>query len=133
MSDLLVRQALEVRLNALLPALDTAHENEHFEPRDGVPYQRVDILPGEPENPTQDSFRRLLGFMQVTLFYPLGNGVADAGARAEAVRAQFPKGLSLASGGIVVQIDRTPYVMRGFRDDDRWVVPVRVSYFTNIS
>lgn len=136
MSDLLIRQALETRLAALVPALETAHENMKFTPKDGTPYQRVDFLPAEPENPTIDDFRRFLGVMQVTLLYPIGGGVGTAMERAEAIRAHFPRRLSLSSGGIVVTIHRTPYIMPGFRDvrdENRWAVPVRVPYFSNVS
>jgi hypothetical protein len=133
MSDLLIRAALETRLAALTPALATAWENASYSPVDGVPFQRVEYITAEPENPEMGSFRRLSGFMQVTLMYPQGSGPAVAATRAELIRSWFPKGLSLTKSGVVVMIDRTPYIMAGFRDENRWALPVRVSYFSNIS
>jgi hypothetical protein len=132
MSDAKVRAALETRLNAMVPALATAWENSAFMPVTGTPYQRVHVLRAEPENPTYDSFRRLLGFMQVTLMYPQAEGPGAAEARAELIRAQFPKGLALANGGVTVTVDKTPYVLAGAEEEDRWVLPVRVPYFANI-
>jgi hypothetical protein len=133
MSDLSIRQALEARLDAMAPPLATAYENSDFTPVGGTPYQRVHLMPAEPDNPTMDSFRRLQGFFQVTLFYPQSAGSADVMARAEAVRAQFPHKLSLVKDGVTVQIDGTPYIMAGFADGDRWAVPVRIPYFANLS
>lgn len=133
MSEASIRAALETRLDALSPALATAWENNDYTPVADTPYQRVHLMRAEPENPTFDAFRRKLGFLQVTLFYPQGDGPAAAEARADLLSAHFPRGLTLTSGGYKVIIDGTPYVMPGFVDEDRWAVPVRVPYFSNIS
>lgn len=134
MSDKAIRAALETRLSAIGSPLATAWENLEFEPTPGVPYQRVSILRAEPENPElSGTLVRLSGFMQVTLFYPQADGPGAAEAKAEAIRAHFPRKLTLSSGGVSVVIDPTPYVMQGFADGDRWAVPVRVPYFSNIS
>lgn len=133
MSDKLIRAALEVRLAALAPTLATAYENQDFAPTPGTPYQRVNLMRAQPENPTYDAFKRKSGLLQVTLMYPLGDGPGAADTRADLLAAWFPRGLSLVSGGITVIVDGTPYVMGGFVDEDRWSVPVRVPYFSNIS
>ena len=52
MSVVAIRAALEARLNAMTPTLDTAWENTTFVPKEGTPYQRVYLLPAIPENPT---------------------------------------------------------------------------------
>lgn len=133
MSDVAIRAALEQRLAAQAPALSTAYENVDFSPADGVPYQRVNLMRATPENPTFDGFTRELGILQVTLMYPLGAGPGVAELRAKALKEWFPRRLNISSGGIVVVIDGAAYVMAGFRDEDRWAVPVRIPYFSNIS
>lgn len=135
MSTAKIRAALETRLALMSPAIATAYQNVQHAPAQGAPYQRVDLLPAEPENPEAGSgmFRRELGVLQVTLFYPLGRGSGAAEARADAIKAHFPRGLSMVKDGIIVTVDRTAHVMPGFVDEDRWAVPVRISYFSNIS
>jgi hypothetical protein len=132
-SDVAIRAALEVRLAAQLPAIDTAYENATYSPSAATPYQRVELMRAQPENPTYDAFKRKKGVLQVTLMYPQAAGPGAAEARADALGLWFPRGLTLTSGGIVVVIDGTPYVMAGFQDGDRWSVPVRIPYFSNIS
>jgi hypothetical protein len=134
MSERSVRAALEIRLKALTPLLDTAWENVQFIPKDGVPYQRTELVRAEPEDPEMTgSFQRLLGFLQVTLMYPQQRGPGEAEARADLLRVWFKRGTSMTSGSVTVTVDGTPYVMQGFQDGDRWSLPVRIPYFTNIS
>lgn len=127
-----VRKALEVRLNALTPALATAWENARYEPQIGTPYQRVTLLPGVPENPTRGPFVRELGLLQVSLFYPLDKGPAAAEARAKLIKDWFPRALTLTNGGIITIISNTPYNMSGSIDEDWWMLPVRIPYYANI-
>lgn len=133
MSDAKVRQALETRLAQMAPALATVFENTPYTPKAGVPYQRVDLMRAPPENPEMGSFKRLLGVLQVTLFYPQQKGPAAAEARADAIAAWFPRSLSMSKDGVVVTVDGDAHVMQGFQDGDRWAVPVRIPYFSNIS
>jgi hypothetical protein len=134
MSDAAIRKALETRLAAIATPLSTAYENDSFEPVPGTPYQRVHLLPAEPETPEMTgTFKRFSGFMQVSLMYPQGTGPGDATVRAKAIQDWFSKNLSLVADGITVTMEKAPYVMAGFADGDRWVVPVRVYYFANIS
>lgn len=135
MSDALIRKALETRLNAMPPGIGVAWENADFEPAANTAYMKSNLLPAEPENPAQGTtFTRYLGIYQVTLMYPLGKGPGDADAKAEAIRAWFPRNLSLTGGGVTVTVDKTPYKMTGFVDEeaDRYAVPVRIPYFANV-
>lgn len=133
MSDAAIRVALETRLDALAPALATAWENLPFKPVRSTPYQRVHIMRAEPESLSSSGrTRRLGGLLQVMLLYPLNSGPGNAEARAELLRQHFPAALTMVSGGVSVLVEKEPYVMSGFRDGDRWAVPVRVPYFANI-
>ena len=135
MSALKIRAALETQLGAMLPALATAWENTAFTPSPGVPYQRIFLLPAEPENPTYgagDTFRRERGLLQVSLSYPLQDGPAAATARAELLRTAFVKGATFTSAGVTVFIERTPEIAPALFEADRYVLNVRIRYFSNI-
>jgi len=127
-----VRQALEQRLDALLPALETGWENQDFDPPSADPFQEVQLLPTEPDNPEFGPLVVEQGILQVTLCYPLGAGPAAAAARAELVQAQFARGTSLVQGGVVVTIERTPEIGVALIDDARYRLPVRVRWYANV-
>lgn len=112
----------------------TAWENIDFPTiTSRVPYQQVNLIPSQPEDVTYgQGYRREYGFMQVTLHYPLQLGTGEAFARAELIRSTFPRGASFSNGGIDVQIDKTPEIMRGFPDEGSYVLPVRIYYYANI-
>mgnify|MGYP002145437009 CR=1 FL=1 len=134
MSLKLTKAALEARLVALANALPTKWENVPFSPpADGAAWQRCDFMPAVPDNPTLgDGFYREHGIMQVTLSYPLGGGSGPAYTRAEALRVQFKKGSSFASGAVTVHVDRAPAIGPGREVEDRFVMPVSVTYRADI-
>lgn len=130
MSIVNIRAALENRLNGLTPSIATAWEGVPYIPVNGTPYQQINVLFADSENPTiGDSMFRQNGIMQVLLAYPPGTGAKAAATRAELVRSWFPRGLGLSSGGIEVLIDRTPSIAPALIDSDRYKVPVSI-YFT---
>lgn len=133
MSHRNIRIALESRLAAMTPALAIAPENGSYLPVNGTPYQRINLLPANPDNPiVGPQFYRELGIFQVTLAYPLNTGPSAAETRAELVRTQFKRGTTLTSSGYTITIDQTPTIASGFVDGDRWVVPVSIPYWANI-
>lgn len=134
MSLAAVRAALETALNAMSPALSTAWENDAFSPPEaGTAYQAVNLLLAEPLN--QEIGRRYVerGFMQVSLRYPLDAGPAAASERAQALRTTFYRGASFTTSGITTIIERTPEIMSGFRDGDRWTIPVRIRFYAEVN
>jgi len=127
-----IKSALEARLKAMPNALATEWENVSFDPP-AEPYQRADLLPAAPEQPTLgDGFYRETGVFQVTLFYPLDGGGGVVYAMAEAVRDWFPRGASFSSGGVTVHIADVGRIGPKFRDNDRFVLPVSLRYFAHI-
>ena len=133
MSLKLIRAALESHLNGMTPALDTAWENVEFTPTPGVPYQRAFFLPAQPEDPEMSSTMRWeSGLFQVSLCYPLHKGPGAALERAELIRSRFRRGTTLSSGGVTVRLLWSPEVGSGQYEPDRYVVPVRVRWFSNI-
>lgn len=133
MSIVNIRTALESRLNTMSPALATAWESVPFTPVTGTPYQQVNLLVNEAQNPTiGGSMYRQIGIFQITLCYPPGTGAKAAASRAELVRDHFPRGLGLSSGGINVLIDRTPSIAPAMIDGDRYRIPVSVYFSADI-
>ena len=133
MSRVAIRAALETALNAMSPALATAWENRPYTPEAGTPYQRVNVLFARPVNSEISRAFEQDGFMQVTLLYPPDAGPGDAAARADLLTTTFYRGRSLTSGGVTVTILYTPETLPGFRDGDRYAVPVRVPFHAEIS
>jgi len=133
MSIVNIRAALETRLNAISPSLATAWESVPYTPVTGTPFQQVNLLLNEAENPTLgDGMYRVTGFLQVLLCYPPGTGPKAASARAELIRNQFQRGLGLSSGGTDVLIDRTPTIAQAIIDGDRYRLPVTIYFSADI-
>jgi hypothetical protein len=133
MTALLIRQALESRLAAMTPSLATAFENVPFKPTNGTAYQSVHVMFTAPDNREIGRQYVARGFMQVSLFYPEGGGAEPATSRAELIRSTFYRGLSLTNGAVTVTIDRTPEILPGSNDDDRFVLPVRIPFYAPVN
>ena len=133
MSIILVRAALQSKLDGMSPSLQTAWENFKYDPVDGTPYQAAYLL-SSPENPTiGDGYYRLIGIFQINLYYPLLEGTATAEARAELISTTFKRGTSMASGGITTRIEKTPEIMPGRADGDRWMIPIKIRFFAGVN
>ncbi len=134
MSSVKVRAALETALNGMSPLLITAWENAAFSPPAATtPYQQVNILFAEPENPTYGgSFYRERGILQVTLLYPLQSGPNAAEARAELIRSTFYRGANFINSGVTVTVEKTPEISPGIVDGGMWRVPVKIRFYANI-
>lgn len=132
MSIISVRIALETALSGMSPALSTAFENTKFTPVAGTPYQLVHLLLASPDNSEFGSRHREQGYMQVKLMYPLQAGTAEVAARAELIRSTFKRGNTFSNGGVTVVIDKTPEIVPGTVEGDRYAVAVKVRFFANI-
>lgn len=136
MSIVLIRQALEKAVSNVSGGISSAQtrwENTDFTPTAGTPYQRVDILPAEPANPSMgDGFRREQGLLQISLCFPQMAGAKAAADAAEILRVAFKRGNTFTQGSVSVIISRTPEISAGYTEQDRWVVVVRVRYYANI-
>lgn len=132
MSAVLIRSALEVALAAMTPSLALAYENATYSPVVGTPYGRVTMLLAQPANDEINSFHREEGFLQVDLNYPLSAGAAAATTRAELIRSTFYRGAPFTASGVTVTIERTPEIMPGRVEADRFVIPVRIRFFAHI-
>ncbi len=134
MSAVNIRQALESALFALSPSLPTSFENAPFEkPNVTDPYQDCAILLARPDNLVFGAEHQEIGYMQVDLHYPLQAGTAAVMTRAELIRSNFSRGSSFTNGGIAVIIHKTPEILPGAVDGERFTVPVKVRFFANIN
>lgn len=133
MSIIRVRQALEIGLFAINPAIDTAYDNFPYTPTTGTPYQRVTLVPSMPDNTTfGDDHYQERGLMFVELHYPINNGSSTAATRAELIRATFKRGASFTNNGLTVRIEKTPEIGQGTVQGAFWVLPVRVRFFAEV-
>ena len=133
MSLTVIRQQLETAFAAADGGLPTNYENVFYVPTKGVAFQRVQIVLGTPENPTVgDAFYRERGFIQVVLYYPLQTGPGDSVTRAQAIRDAFPRGRSFVTGKVTTIIEATMSRLPSIVEDDRFVVPVRIPFFSNV-
>lgn len=133
MSRLAIRNALQTALNSITPPLATAWENASFTPANGVPYQKVNLLFAQPDNSEFGRNYVELGYLQITLMYPLLEGTTQSDTRVELLKETFNRGSAFIASGYTVVVDRTPEVSGGIKDGDRWSVTVKVRWHTNIS
>lgn len=107
----------------------TAWEGVAFVPFAGVPCQRVLLIPAKPENPSFGSNHvRELGFLQITLYYPVQLGTYDVMTRAELIKSTFKRGASFSYGGLTVNISGTGLIMQTDPVDEYLLVGVRIPY-----
>jgi hypothetical protein len=133
MSLLKISAAFEKKLKALDTNFPTALENLPYTPITGTAYQRVRVLPATPVNSTLgDNYHRENGFCEIILFYPVNTGRGAAQAKAEAIKAHFPRNLSLTEAGQIIKIDRTPTINAAIQDGDRYALPITISYYSEI-
>jgi hypothetical protein len=133
MSLLKISAAFEKKLKALDTNFPTALENLPYTPVTGTAYQRIRVLPATPENPTVGSnYHREVGFCEIVLFYPINAGRGAAQTKAEAIKNHFPRNLSLTEDSQVIKIDRTPTLNVPVQVDDRYCIPITISYYSEI-
>lgn len=139
MSYAIIRQLLEVRLNALGGNMPTAWENVPYKPIIGTAWQKVNLLPAETDNPTMGpaegtgtALRRESGIFQVTLYYPVNEGAVNVASKAEALRTHFKRGTVLTQGAVRLTIDTTPSIGPGLPADGFFVVPVSIPYRADV-
>lgn len=129
-----IRRAFEKKLRSIDPTFRTAFENVSFTPNQGEPYQRVRLLPAEPDNPTfGDGFYREVGQFQIFLCYELNKGSDAAFQKATEIRNTFYRGFTLVENGTEIIIRTTPQIAGGMVTSDRYVVPVIIEYFANVA
>lgn len=135
MSIALVRRAFELDIDAMSPSLPTEFENVEFtnKPAGDLPYQRLFLFPTDPNNDTVgEGMYWEEGFFQVLLCYAQGTGTGAVTARAQMIQDRFFRGRGLPVGSLTVVVTATPTIANGYRDGDRYCVPVRIPYHAQV-
>lgn len=132
MSQANIKAALEIALGEIIPEIGTAYENDVYTPVVGTPYQEVYFLFSEPDNNEYGSTYREIGYMQLTLNYPLKVGTHDIDFRISLIRDKFVRGASFTQNNTVVVVNRTPEVGPGEIDGDRYTKNVFIRFYANI-
>lgn len=128
-----IRKAFEQKLIAMplgLGASKTAFENTSFKPILTEPYQMSRLVPLPVENPTLgDNYNREIGFYQVVLSYPKGEGVGKLASMADKVKDYFKRGTTLVEGSDKIIVDRTPEISQVYINDNRAEITMRIRYY----
>jgi len=129
-----IRRAFEKSLVAMpqgLGAANTAYENTTFTPKADFPHQLSRLVPLPVENPTfGDNYNREIGFYQIVLSYPKGNGVGNITLMADKVKDYFKRGTTLVEGSDKIIIDRTPEISPVYINDNRAEITIRIRYYS---
>lgn len=129
-----VRKAFEKKLVLMPQGLGqskTAFENITFTPVLNQPHQLSRLVPLPVENPTfGDNYNREIGFYQVVLSYPKGNGVGDIITMADKVKDYFKRGTTLIEGSDKIIVDRTPEISPVYINDNRAEITIRIRYYS---
>lgn len=131
MSYVNVRAALEIALDGVLPALQTAWDNTPLTPVAGVPYQRASLVMAQPNNQEYGRNYQEIGTLMIGLHYPEGVGSSELNARYEQLRTVFARGSSFVNSGTIVTVSNTPSISPPFSDADMYVQTVKVPFYSN--
>ena len=125
-----IAEALFDRLGTLTNLLPVAWPNKPFTPTAGSGYLRAHFMPAEPFPAAagEDAENRYIGFVQVDVLWPDGEGLKDLLVYADKVAAHFKRGTVISATSFPVAIRRPPYVMQPAKEGAWWVVPVRIYY-----
>lgn len=130
-----IRKAFEKKLLAMpdgLSTASTAFENASFTPLANAPYQMSRLVPLPVENPTLgDNYHREVGFYQIVLSYPKGQGVGLLATQADKIKDYFKRGSTLSEGSDKVIVDRTPEISPVYINNSRAEITVRIRYYAN--
>ena len=125
-----LRAALESHLNTLTNVLPTEYELVAFTPQNDVPYQSAylsDIIANDMSI-AFDGKKQFLGFFQITLRYPTGQGSGALTTEALRIIGHFKRGTVISKNDIKVKINKTPTRSKVTIRDDRGLIAVRVSF-----
>lgn len=130
-----MRGLLQARLMTLGWETQTAFEGKGFvgaQPDAATPYQEVSTFFATPDDDTLAGSSGQRGEFQVRILWPLtdvrAQGIGAPTARAEEIKAAFPRNLVLTSGGQRVKVMSSAHISRGPVQGDRDVTVVRLRF-----
>lgn len=133
------KAAIENYINQSLASndYDFVFENLDYKPTPGKPYINVNFMFAQSQNPTFTTPSGLQhifdsGYIQFSLFHPIGLGRGASDAMQQSLRAIFKRGTSFTLTTGMVTIKDTPSLGTGRDTGDRWLVPVKVFFLANL-
>lgn len=134
MSETKIKAALETKLKEQDPDFPTAWENLDFVPEPGIAYQDAWVLFAKPVSyGFGDEFTRFLGYLQVSLCYPINEGAGDCLERAVTLAEWFKRGLSMDFGGVTTIVQERPEIGAGRNEGDRYKINVFIRFYANVA
>ena len=124
-----IRAAFVTKLQAFPSLPSVAWENMPFAPATGVPYLRPVLLPGEPLQCEigANGNNRHTGIYQISIFYPVGSGIANLNTLTIALCDHFKRGSRLTYGGATISIQKA-YPATYLQETDWIHVPITIQY-----
>lgn len=127
-----IQIALEKSVNNIAPALATKWPNTR--PIMTLPYQDVFFFFAPPVHEEYSTgLHRIDGLLQINLFYGIFKGKSEAMARAELIRSAFQRGSSHSHDNVVVNISRSPYIKPSVEENDRFMIPIDIEFYSYIN
>lgn len=134
MSDTLIRQAFEGRLNAWAkartPALPIAFEDWEFTPpADGGTYLQAYLLPAATDSQDlEGAHTEFRGVFQVSIVTKAGSGRGAASAIADELRMLFPNNLDITRSGLTVFVRSPLATASPIAGDTTTTLPTSLQY-----
>lgn len=110
----------------------TAYDNVAFEPVANTPWARVAVIPSQPEVTSLgvNGYDEHNGYLQVDLFYPMGQGTGAVHAKSDAICSLFVAGARFSYDSENVLI-RSSGRNNGRKDGGWFKVTVTVFYLAH--
>lgn len=132
MSIEVIGNTFESALAAMPGALPIALPNTPFTPVATKPYQEINILAAETQNPTfGGTYRRFVGVVQIALYYPIKTGDKASKAMADKLIEHFARGKTFMVGPVRIWVPNTGTHKLGRPDGTHFRMPVLIPYLAD--
>jgi hypothetical protein len=110
------------------PVLMISYPEVPFTPPASGKYLQVDFFANRPAWEGLSSGKQAQGLLQITVIWPRGQGIIQAGQAAQSVMDHFAKGLNLLSGTTKVTINKEPWDASPMTDDAGLRIPITIPW-----
>lgn len=122
-----IETAFGQRLSTMTGAMPIVWPNKATEA--AKPYFDVQHVPTSNDSPALSGGGEVQrGYFMVTVVTASNAFSTSANTNAEAVKARFPKGLTLSAGSRKMRVWRPAQMLSAFADEVDWRQPVRIDY-----
>jgi hypothetical protein len=110
------------------PAMPVTYPEVAFTPPASGKYLQADFFANRPAWEGLGSGKLAQGLLQITIIWPRGQGIIQAGQDAQAVIDHFAKGLNLFNGGVKVSINQEPWAASPITDGTDLRLPITIPW-----